>query len=83
MIGQTVSQDDLAPRQKGVHLAPPCRARAATSQSFDGYHRGQIVLGRTRPQSTRVSSVTATPVSGSYSYGAGFGRLKGEVRGIR
>ncbi len=81
MIGQTVSQDDLAPRQKGVHLAPPCRARTATSQSFDGYHRGQVVLGRTPFTVDSVLERYGDTVSGSYSYGAGFGRLKGEVRG--
>ena len=81
MIGQTVSQDDLAPRQKGVHLAPPCRARAATSLSFDGYHRGQVVLGRTPFTVDSVFERYGDTVSGSYSYGAGFGRLKGEVKG--
>src|SRR4029077_20373983 len=81
MIGRTVSQDDLAPRQKGVHLAPLCRTRAATGQSFDGYHRGEVILGRTPCTVHAVLERYGDVVSGSYSYGAGFGRLKGEVKG--
>jgi hypothetical protein len=81
MIGRTVSQDDLAPRQKGVHLAPPCKSRQATGQGFDGYHRGEVVLGRTSFPADAVLERFGDAVSGSYSYGAGFGRIRGNVKG--
>ena len=81
MIGRTVSQDDLAPRQKGVHLAPLCRARAATGQSFDGYHRGEVILGRTPFTVDAVLERYGDVVSGSYSYGAGFRPAQGRGEG--
>lgn len=79
--GLTVSQDDLAPRRKGVHLAPPCNGVAPTGQSFDGYYRGNVLLGRTAFTVDAMFERHGDAVSGSYSYGAGFGRIRGVVKG--
>lgn len=80
-IGASVSQDDLAPRRKGQHLAAPCNGRPASGQPFDGVLRGRMTAGRTPFEIDVVLERYGDAVSGSYSYGAGFGRLKGSVNG--
>lgn len=80
-IGLSVSQDDLAPRRKGQHLARPCKAPVPSGQAFDGVLRGKVTVGRTPFDADVVLERFGEIVSGSYSFGAGFGRLKGALSG--
>ena len=78
-IGHTVSPIDLAPRPKGRHLSPACGSRAASNQPFDGTLRGTMLAGRTDFGLDLVLEQNRDTVNGSFSYGAGYGRLDGKI----
>lgn len=80
-IGRTVTPADLAPRRRGRQLAPPCRAPAPTGLPFDGTFRGSVTVGQTSLDVDAVLTQTGDRVTGSYSFGAGFARLKGTAAG--
>ena len=46
-IGQTAVPADLAPRQKGRNLAPPCGSRPPNGLPFDGSFHGTAMIGTT------------------------------------
>jgi hypothetical protein len=79
-VGRTAKPQDLAPRPRGRFLAAPC-GREATDQDFDGTLSGQISDGRTPLDVDVVLNRQGSEVTGSYSFGAGFGRLEGQVDG--
>jgi hypothetical protein len=78
-IGRTVSPIDLAPRPKGRHLSPACGSRPASNLAFDGTLRGTMMAGRTDFALDLVLDQNRDAVTGSFSYGAGYGRLEGKV----
>jgi hypothetical protein len=82
-IGRTVRPEDLAPRASGRQLALPCGSPQASGQDFDGLFHGQIIAGssKTSFNTDTVLRRDGDTVTGSYSFGAGFGRLEGTVDG--
>jgi hypothetical protein len=76
-IGHTVIPADLAPRRRGQHLVPSCRAPAPTGLPFDGQFHGTVVLGKTDFDLDAVLRQAGDRVTGSYSFGAGFARIEG------
>ena len=82
-IGKTTEPSDLAPRRKGQNLAPPCGASPPNGLPFDGSFRGTATIGKTSFDIDVVLTQSGDRVSGSYSFGAGFGHLEGAVSGDR
>jgi hypothetical protein len=80
-IGRTVRPLDLAPRPKGRHLSAPCDGRVASRRPYDGTLRGKIFAGRTDFAIDVVLQQSGDEVSGSFSYGAGYGSMNGKVAG--
>jgi hypothetical protein len=80
LIGMTVAPTDLAPRPKGRFLAMPCGSRA-TPGPFSGRLTGTATGGQTPLGVDFVLSRSGAGVTGSYSFGAGFGRLRGAIQG--
>ena len=80
-IGQTVEPQDLAPRAAGRHLAAPCDGRVASGEAFDGTLHGKMIGGTTEFDLDTVLVRDGDTVTGSYSYGAGFGRIEGAING--
>ena len=80
-IGRTVRPIDLAPRPKGRHLSAPCNSRAASGRPFEGTWRGKFLAGRTDFDLDVVLEQNGEQVSGTFSYGAGFGVMEGKVEG--
>jgi hypothetical protein len=78
-IGQTVRPVDLAPRPKGRHLSAPCNSRTPSGQSFDGTLRGKFYAGRTDFDADVVLERNGENVAGTFSYGAGYGRMDGRA----
>lgn len=79
-VGRTARPQDLAPRPQGRLLAAPC-GKAAGDLDFDGTLHGQITGGATPLDVDVVLDRQGAEVTGSYSFGAGFGRLEGQVDG--
>ncbi|HUF57407.1 MAG TPA: M48 family metalloprotease [Thermohalobaculum sp.] len=79
-IGQTARPEDLAPRPAGRFLAEPC-GRAIQSGAFSGRLAGEITDGSTPLDVDVVLERSGDRVTGAYSFGAGFGRMEGEVAG--
>jgi hypothetical protein len=82
-IGRTVRPIDLAPRPKGRHLSAPCNSRAASGSPFDGTFRGKFLAGSTDFDLDVALERNGEQVSGTFSYGAGFGDMEGKVTGDR
>jgi hypothetical protein len=80
-IGRTVRPADLAPRPRGGLLAAACGDADAADVEFHGTLHGQITNGATPLEVDVVLERRGSKVDGSYSFGAGFGRLEGEVAG--
>ncbi|HEX2137102.1 MAG TPA: hypothetical protein VHG30_14565 [Microvirga sp.] len=80
-IGQTVEPGDLAPRPRGRLLAAPCGLQFGHDKPFHGSFRGQITDGKTPLDVDVVLTRNDDKVVGSYSFGAGYGRLEGTVEG--
>ena len=81
-IGQTVRPIDLAPRPKNRHLSAPCNSRPASAQPFDGTLRGKFFAGATDFDADVVLERSGEGVSGTFSYGNGYGRMDGKIRAI-
>jgi hypothetical protein len=79
-IGRTVRPEDLAPRPKGRSLAAPCRP-SPEDGPFQGSFRGEISDGGSTLPLDAVLTRQGNSVTGSYSFGAGYGRLRGDVDG--
>jgi len=79
-VGRTARPEDLAPRPLGRFLAAPCR-EAPADMDFGGVLHGQITGGTTSFDVDVVLDRRGDAVTGSYSFGSGFGRLEGEVDG--
>jgi hypothetical protein len=82
-IGRTVRPIDLAPRPKGRHLSAPCNGAPASAQPFDGTLRGKFFAGRTDFLADVVLERNGEDVSGTFSYGAGYGSMDGKASGNR
>ena len=80
-IGRTVRPIDLAPRPKGRHLSAPCNSRAASGRPFEGTWRGKFLAGSTDFDLDVVLEQNGGQASGTFSYGAGFGVMEGNVEG--
>lgn len=76
-IGETTEIADLAPRQKGQNLAPPCGSRRPNGLPFDGNFHGQVMLGTTPFDIDVFLIQDRDQVRGAYSFGAGFARIDG------
>ena len=77
-IGATVRPEDLAPRPLGRFLAAPCGS-AIPGGAFSGRLVGEITDGTTPLDVDVVLARRGDRVTGSHSFGAGFGRMEGEV----
>lgn len=83
-IGRTTELVDLAPRQKGHNLAPPCGSRPPNGLPFDGSFHGTATIGTTAFDVDVFLTQDGDHVSGIYSFGAGFARIEdGRVVGDR
>jgi len=80
-IGRTVQPEDLAPRPRGRLLGMPCGTQIGQGQPFHGGFRGQITDGTTPLDVDVVLTRHDDRVVGSYSFGAGYGRLEGTAEG--
>ena len=80
-IGRTVRPFDLAPRPRGRHLSAPCDGRVTSGRAYDGTLRGKIFAGQTDFAIDLVLQQSGDEVSGSFSYGAGYGSMNGKVAG--
>lgn len=80
-IGETVRPADLAPRPKGRHLSAPCSSRPPSAHPFDGTLRGKFYAGRTDFDVDMVLEKSGDAVGGTFSYGAGYGRIEGLMAG--
>ena len=80
-IGKSVEPQDLGPRPNGRHLAAPCGARPPTGEPFDGTLHGKMTIGPTDFDIDTVLVREGDTVTGSYSFGAGFGRIEGAING--
>ncbi len=80
-IGKSVEPQHLGPRPNGRHLAAPCDARPPTGEPFDGTLHGEMTIGSTDFDVDTVLVRVGDSVTGSYSFGAGFGRIEGTVNG--
>jgi hypothetical protein len=80
-IGRSAEPQHLGPRARGRHLGLPCDAPAPGGQSFDGLFHGEITDGNTGLDVDTVLSRDGDRVTGSYSYGAGYGDIDGVVDG--
>jgi hypothetical protein len=80
-IGKSVEPQHLGPRLNGRQLAAPCGARPPTGEPFDGTLHGRMTIGPTDFDVDTVLVRVGDSVTGSYSFGAGFGRIEGTVDG--
>jgi hypothetical protein len=80
-IGQSVEPQHLGPRPNGRHLAAPCNARPPSGEPFDGTLHGRMTVGPTDFDADTFLVRDGDTVTGSYSFGAGFGRIEGTVSG--
>ena len=80
-FGETVTPEDLGPRARGRNLAAPCGQPASSGVPFAGTLHGQVTGGSTALDLDVVLKRDGDRVTGSYSYGGGFGRIDGVVAG--
>ena len=80
-IGVSVRPEDLAPRPRDRLLAPPCGSPPSSGEDFDGTLHGEIVGGSTALRRRAVLRRDGNYVVGTFTYGAGFGRMEGRVEG--
>ena len=79
-IGQTARPEDLGLRPRGRFLGGPCGIDVPDG-AFSGRFVGQITAGNVGLDVDTVLRRQGDRVTGTYSFGAGFGRIDGRVSG--
>ena len=79
-IGRTARPEDLGLRPPGRFLGVPCGIDLPHG-AFSGRFVGQISAGSTALDVDTILMRNGDRVAGTYSFGAGFGRINGEVEG--